>query len=173
MSPFPTSLCASLWQDRGPETPFPPVLPQPVLSSVERAISDTPIYAVRCAWTWKGGWLAGSVLKRSSWLALTQARLRAKLPGLALSTTQRPVHVVPTHLLTSLWYQTSLATWLWSNGFYPAVLYSSFYFGTKFLEVTDHLCASALKSRERALLTAPPLSQASWVWSEMRGQRSG
>lgn len=83
-----------------------------------------------------------------------------------------------THLLTCLWYPTSLATWLWSNGFYPAVLFLCFYFGTKFLEVMDHLCASALKPRERALLAVPAakssflgLVKNAWTEAQMRGLR--
>ena len=122
------------------------------------------------------GWWWGlieSVFKRSSRLSFTWARLHTELTGPDLSLAQRRAHMVPapSPTLADLSVVSVFLTWLWSDGFYPTHLYSSFCVGAKFLEVMDHLCASVLSHGKGPcwLLLSP--SQVSQVGSELYGQR--
>lgn len=97
-----------------------------------------------------GQGLVDSVFRRSSRLSFTRARLQAELTGPDLSVAQRLAHMVPapSPTLADLSVASVSTTWLWSDGFYPTHLYSSFYVGAKFLEVMDHLCTSILSYKK-------------------------
>lgn len=84
----------------------------------------------------------------------------------------------PSPTLADLSVVSVFLTWLWSDGFYPTHLYSSFCVGAKFLEVNGPSLCICPESRERALLTAPVTKsgfpgrvRTVWTEAQVRGLR--